>query len=898
MTDGPSRSARLANAIRAARALIDALGLDIEAAASNQAISADLREEVRKALLDERVIRLRDPVLLEDKARHHVEWLQSIDREAWYYWPRLRSYLIDAKAWPEPTVRSVDDATDRILGAMENPTEGAEFSTRGLVVGYVQSGKTANYTALIAKAVDCGYRLVIVLTGIHNSLRLQTQHRLTRELVGVDKGVPVGVGRPAADRDWHTFTSTDLYGDFDPGNANAAALSGSNPVMIVAKKNAPVLERLLDWLKTTSEKTRQLVPTLLIDDESDLASVNTGGNRPPADAYAEEDEQDQCEAEARPTRINGQIRTMLALFGRVAYVAYTATPFANVLIDHRAVDSEAGEDLYPRSFICALPRPHGYYGAEDIFGTDSTDGLDVIRQVPEDDVALLVPRRQADAPIFQPTVPLSLSQAIRDFALAGAARACRGDASEPATMLIHTSYYTAVQQALTKLVQEHVSDLRDEWRYARNKGLLRSLRERWENDFRPVIVGTGVGPDCPFGDLANAIGPFLEQVQVRQVNSASEDQLDYVRDPSLKVVVVGGNRLSRGLTLEGLLVSYFVRSSRTYDTLMQMGRWFGYRKGFVDLTRIYTTATLESWFRDLAVVEHELREEIAQYDQVKLTPLDLGVKIRRHSSMLITSPLKMQAAQIIRISFSGDLLQTITFPFHDLVWLRGNIRAARTFLSSLGRPAEGRGTSRPLWQGVPYRQVVGFLQQYQMDPNALRVRSDMIRNYIARQAEHNELADWTVAVLGLAHEDPKLGSIGLGVTGSPEVAMMDRSRLRNQNSLKVITSPDDQKLGLTVTQRSEAERISREKGIELPAAYRRVRDPRQGVLMIYPISRYSGHSSKRKPGSTREPIYADPSRGEDIIGLAFIFPYSDSDATVEYVVGPVGAEVAPCSPIT
>jgi hypothetical protein len=890
MSDQSIRAAKLETAVRIARTLMDALGIDIDAAVRNEAIPAELRDKVREALAAEGVIRLRDPLLVEDQARQHTPWLPAIDREKWYYWPRLRTYLIDGRAWPEPTVRSVDDVTDRILGAMESPGM-TEFSTKGLVVGYVQSGKTANYTALIAKAVDCGYRLVVVLTGIHNSLRLQTQYRLTEELVGVDRGKPVGVGRPAADREWHTFTGTYLSGDFNPGHANAAALSGPSPVLIVAKKNAPVLDHLLQWLRTTQPETRRLIPTLVIDDEADLASVNTGGNTPPADADAAEDEQDTYEEQARPTRINEQIRTLLSLFGRVAYVAYTATPFANVLIDHRAVDYAAGEDLYPRSFICALPRPYGYYGAEDIFGANDSDGLDVIRQVPEEEVALLVPRRQADAPVFAPAIPPSLKEAIRDFALAGAARASRGDAGEPATMLIHTSYYTAVQQALTRLVQCEVRSLRDEWRYARHKGLLGALMERWETDFRRVIVSTDVNPDCSFADLFEHIGPFLELVQVRQVNSASEDELDYVKDPSLKVVVVGGNRLSRGLTLEGLLVSYFVRSSRTYDTLMQMGRWFGYRKGYVDLTRIFTTPTLEQWFRDLAVVEQELREEIAQYDQRKLTPLDLGVKIRKHSSMLVTSPLKMQAAQSIHISFSGDLIQTINFPFSDRDWLARNIDATQAFLSSLGRPCQGFGTSRPIWRAVGCERVLSFLQEYQMDATAVRVRADMIRNYIARQVGQAELTSWLVAVMGLTHEDPELGGVNLGVVGSPTIAMMERTKLAHQNSFKVITSPDDQRIGLSDEQLRHAQKISQERGIQLPRAHRALRSPEEGVLLLYPISRCSGYKLRNKSGGTREPIYVDPDQGENVIGAAIIFPYSQNASAVEYVVGPVGIGV-------
>ena len=703
--------------------------------------------------------------------------------------------MIDRKGWPEIVVRSVDRTTDIVLAALENPVGDFDFKTRGLIVGYVQSGKTANYSALIAKAADNGYRLIIVLSGIHNSLRQQTQRRLTAELVGLEDGRAVGVGPPPAERQWHTFTSSLLNGDFNPGLASATALFGPNPVLIVAKKWVSVLTQMIDWFNRAQRDLVESIPTLIIDDEADQASVNTGGDRPP-DADG-----DDAEAhEVAPSRTNELIRRLVNRFHRVAYVAYTATPFANILIDPNAVDTRAGEDLYPRSFIIALPKPPEYFGAEEIFGLaqdgdgSGPAGLDVIRRVDDADIALLVPARRADVDTFEPELPQSLVAAIEDFILAGSARIQRGDGPEAATMLVHTSYRRSIQGRLTEAVVLTVDRMREHWRYFRSRGLEARLRNRWEEDFRRVTRSIDAPRECEFDELIEPISVFFEQLQVRQINSGSLDELDYEREPSLKVIVIGGNRLSRGLTLEGLLVSYYVRAAGNYDTLMQMGRWFGYRNRYVDLTRIYTTERLEQWFRDLATVELEVREDIRRYELEGLTPLEFGVRIRRHPAMMVTSPLKMQHARTLEVSFSGTLRQTINFPFDDTDWLRRNLELTRQFLSSLGAPDHWR-PGQPMWSHVGWREIVEFLNHYEMDETATQVKAAPMLSYIRRQAALGELTEWVVAVMGQSRTDANLGQLEVGIDGEP-INAIKRTRVKGTSTLKAITSLPDQEVGL------------------------------------------------------------------------------------------------------
>jgi hypothetical protein len=887
------------DALGLARVAMRVANLDPEAAVASQPlIPEEMRDDVRAALEREAqahgAIRIADLRMIEESRDHH-EWLRDVDRQGWVYWPRLRQLLI-SRGWPPPVVQSIDDATDRILGSLENPSGDRDFDRRGLVVGYVQSGKTANYSALIAKAADTGYRLFIVLTGIHNQLRQQTQRRLNAELVGNEPG---GVPPPADDRRrWLTFTTTDLlYGDFAPGNVDTAALAGGQPALIVAKKNARVLRRLNEWLATLPTTIRETLPVLVIDDEADQASPNTRSNRPfPADEDGDDPEDMQLLAESPPSRINELIRGLLNGFPRVAYVGYTATPFASVLIDHQAEDRVVGADIYPRSFIVDLPRPHDYYGPERIFGTgDDADsrGMDVIRRVSDDDLHVLVPHGRDDAQDFEPQLPDSLRAAIDSFVLAGAARYQRGDGDEPATMLIHTTHYTRVQQRLHEVVSEYMTDLRDEWRYNWQHGLEDRLRDLWERDFRPVTRSEDVGADVGFSEIREHIGSLLEHpVETVQLNSASEDILDYNRDTSLKVVVVGGNRLSRGLTLEGLLVSYYVRRANAYDTLMQMGRWFGYRTNYADLTRIYTTADLEQWFRDLVFVEEEVRADIRRYAEEGLNPLDFGVRIRRHPALLVTDRLKMRAARDERMSFAGQLEQSVVFPFGDRDWLLANIDVTAEWLQTLHDPDGGGQEGQPMWRDVHWHRVVDLLRSYQVDPSAARFNPEVVQllsDFIRRQADQGELVRWVVGVMGLPTRADRLRDISLRIDGAPTVNLIERTRLRDTNSLGVITSPSHLGLGLSEEQR---ERARTDSGAPSGKRLREVRDPSEGLLLIYPISRFSGwDGTENVARNERRPIYADPAAAAaaaDIIGIAIAIPPSSTAATVEYVVGTVG----------
>lgn len=871
-------------ALRTARTLLD-LGFRLEAVLANSLISAEHRDFVRAELAREQnqtLIPARS--IVADPTRN--DWLAQLDRLTWFYWPALRTYLL-ARGWDGVQLRSLDDSSDRILRQLAPPTQD-EFDIRGLVLGYVQSGKTASFTAVIAKAADAGYRLVIVLSGIDNSLRRQTQIRLNRELVGYADNRSGAVHLPPIGRQWHQFTSEDWAGDFRAGHANYAALQGSQPVLLVVKKNGAVLRRLHAWLDAAPEEVRRALPVLVIDDEADQASVDTRGS------YQVDEEQPDAEEYEPPSRINGLIRELLGKFRRCAYVAYTATPFANILIPHDTADPRAGNDLYPKDFIIDLPKPNGYFGAEELFGRldpetgGEVGGIDIVREVGDEDLAALGVGQ----------VPEILEAAILDFVLAGAARAQRGQSERAATMLVHTSPLIAQQGAIRGLVAIRFGELRDEWRYDRDRRIQEILRQRWETEFRPVTRARHVDRDVAFAEIEPHLGAFFEAVQVREINSATGEALDYEREPELKAIAVGGNRLSRGLTLEGLLVSFFVRRSVMYDTLMQMGRWFGFRGGYDDLTRIYTSAELAGWFSDLALVEHRLREDLRVYEEQGLTPYQVGMRISLHPTMQVTSALKRRFASATTIaqSYSGQLEQTFKFPLRRLddlaVLAEENLQATRTFLSSLG--GADWTEKGPVWTGRSAEEVVAFLRAFELDEQVRNVSLPLICAYIERLAALGsgaELVRWTVAVRGRESLDPELGEAQWNVAGG-RIRQISRTRQRHTDSLGVITSPGDEALGLGEEART-AMQARQDAGETENRAARLSRPPEEGLLLLYPISRYSGYELRdpARANGNREPLYPDARepRARDLIGMALSFPESRHPQRVEaYLEGTAG----------
>jgi hypothetical protein len=854
-------------------------------------------------------------------------WFADHDPTTGYHWRRLHEYLLTAMNRSETVVDSLDKETDRILEMLEDPRPGGPpFRVKGLVIGYVQSGKTANFSALAAKAFDAGYKVVIVLSGLHNSLRRQTQLRLEDELglVATSPARPT-VGLAADDQKIIGLTTAQRFGDFNQGTSDPNIL-GTVRTLLVMKKNASILRRLDSWL---APRTPLDTPVLIIDDEADQASINTGGNRP--DDEGDEDpptatgadltaadidpadgsgavtlSRRTLELETDPSIINGLIRGLMDRMRRVAYVGYTATPFANVLITHDAHDRQVGGDLYPSDFIVSLPRPPGYVGAEILFGRgavadDTADvvGVNVVRPIPDWEADSLLPRRGEQPPT---SLPSTLEQALLDFVLAAAARDTRTGQRNAAAMLIHASQLTAQQANLARLVEDRVATLKRQWIYNMPAGAVRTqLRERWEQEFVPVTRAMRPGWEVGFEVIEPAIDALLRDLPVLQLHNRSTDELDYERTPLLRAVLIGGNKLSRGLTLEGLLVSYYVRRANAYDTLLQMGRWFGYREDYLDLTRLYTTTALADDFRDLATYEEELRQEVRLYEQLGKTPDDFGPRISTHPSMAITAGPRMGSARAVSYNYSATIQQTSAFELRNKAWLQHNLDATRRLFATLGDAAvESDGdTGRRKWCDVDWQLIYNFLDDYRTFGGSTRFVSRLVREYLHTQAtRHDELTRWTVALRGLLAVDVKLGTEDLHLADGALTACIRRSReAASDTSIGTLVNPisragrGDEDIDLDDEQVAAARAQAASGQLSYPVALRQQRSPRHGLLVVYPISRYSGpvNGTDGQEEAGKQPLFRDAERdGVTVIGIAASFPASNTADKRSYVVGSAG----------
>lgn len=605
------------------------------------------------------------------------EWYSNLKIQDNFFWSRYKDYLINHSSISRISINLLDDITlPDIMNCLGNPNEALDKPRlrRGLIIGDVQSGKTATYTGLICKAADAGYKVVILLTGITENLRRQTQERIDEGIVGItlkkegkiEKYPRVGVGLDNKQIKATSVTST--LNDF-VGNCNkiTMSLASNSLVLFVIKKNVSVLQRLFNWLREQNidpVKGYVNVPMLLIDDEADNASVNT-----------RKDETD-------PTRTNKLIRQICNLFMNSTYVGFTATPFANVFIDPDSVDAMQHADLFPEHFIYALEAPSNYVGADKIFYPEGIfyHNLRYITDITEPDYASEEYKDLVQNNLevlnsgtfyykhkkeWDGILPDSLRESILCFCLANVVRDLRGQSKEPRSMLVNMSRFIHVQKVITGHVAECFeavfNDIRVNFNEDASKNhhlpLYGELRSLWEKHFSQVN-------DVTFARVSQkaTLLAALEKIEVKMVNGSKQSaSLNYKENPSLRVIAIGGLALSRGLTLEGLMVSYFYRNTATFDVLMQMGRWFGYRRGYEDLFQIWTSHTSALWYAEVAKASAELKNDIREMFDQQLTPKDFGIKVRDNCDELqITASNKMRTAvsKDMMYSFYGNIYDT------------------------------------------------------------------------------------------------------------------------------------------------------------------------------------------------------------------------------------------------
>ncbi len=787
--------------------------------------------------------------------------------ESWYPGPRdedrnwsgLVEILRD-EGWNDDMLRDLDNSSTKVVANLPNPAGVGEYQCRGLVLGYVQSGKTTNFTAVIAKAADAGYRFFIVLSGIHDALRQQTQDRLNEQIWEPHSGM------------WHRLTNEN---DFRPtDNVDALLTTQNQRVLAIVKKNGPRLRALKRWLFEARPELLAACPILIIDDEADQATVNT------------------AKPDRQPTRINGLIRDIVNKVPKSAYVGYTATPFANVLIDPQDY-----EDLYPRDFIVDLPRPDVYIGPEAIFGREQLDfdeaevgddGHDFVRSVPDTEIDDLRPKGAAKRHEFEPKITDSLENALRYFLMGTAARRIRGKGNRHATALVHTSQHIDVHQRTAEAIKDHLGSLRA--RMARqDPGLLASLERQWTDECERITAADFGLDDVAWDEVLTELPAVAEAVEVITDNSRSTERLSFNDENPRVIVAVGGNTLSRGLTLEGLAVSFFVRTASAYDTLLQMGRWFGYRNGYADLTRIWMTDEMRAWFHHLATVEQEIRYDIERLETEHLTPEQLGVRIRTHPTLAITAAAKMQNAKRAEASYAGRRLQTILFNHLDRDWLTENIEAGRSLVSA-SADAERRDTGGiTVIKGVDSHHIVGFLAAYNFHENSRDLDGELISRYILGRREDGELLTFNIAVMGRTSPSDYLGELDLGL-GKP-TCCINRSRLNviggsTYADIKALMSRNDRVIDLDLPAEEIGPDVSPARLAQLrsPAAQGGMGDG-SGLLLFYPVSRDS-QPVRDSVKNTRVALGAV----EHVLGVGLAFPESRSrTANVDYVTADVAA---------
>lgn len=821
--------------------------------------TGDLRNIITEAMISVDTRMGAGVSLVDVAAKHDDQWVRKREYITWTYSGAYENFLLK-DGWSPRLVQSLSDVTSRILGHLQDPiSEGTTWNRRGLVIGHVQSGKTANYTGLIARAADAGYKFIIVIAGIHNNLRKQTQERIDEAFIGRSSdpedrrslGVGLDPGYP------HPATLTNINEDF---NKNTAAKSGwkindfSKPIILIIKKNVTTLTALHKWLKAlNAEGDGRIsdVPMLLIDDEADNASINT--NKEDFD----------------PTRTNAMIRRILGLFAKSCYVGYTATPFANIFINPDAYDDDVREELFPRDFIYCLDAPTTYFGAEKVFLDDKTS-QSIVK--PIDDCEDFLPyRHKRDDPV--PELPPSLYRALDEFIVARAIRNLRGQTGKHCSMMINVSRFVPVQQAVRDFLSLREKAMREAVRV--NYLMPESVSstnihmQRLKQAFDAEYADAGF----TWPEVKTALNSVFDHLHLYVINSKSDEVLDFTRyekeGVGLTAIAVGGLSLSRGLTIEGLTVSYMYRNTKMYDTLMQMGRWFGYRPGFEDLCRVHLSRDSINWYSHIAEAAEELTQQVKRMRRDGLSPKDFGLYVRSHpDSLLITAANKMRSGQEVTVeqSFSGRLRESYVVSTDPGVNARNFDLIAEQWRGGFGgRPEEDTGKGL-IFRDVPIAVVEDFLTRFEGHSTFAGIKSDVV-TYLERIAEKRPLTDvllispgGTPGASGPFTLNNQVRVVG---KGQPDGTAWRLNKDR-------VASRGDEKLGLDDAQRKDAEALAGGEdgtGAVSDTHYRMVRN--RPLLMI--------HSLEPRDGAVAGPIAA--------FGVSF--PYGDYLTTINVVVNKV-----------
>ena len=682
------------------------------------------------------------------QARPGQSILADYEQANWYddrkaeiqqnFWTRYKNYLIDEKHFSPNVVSTLGNDTldQKLMNYILDPKAdyGKPVLKRGLIIGDVQSGKTSTYIGFICKAADAGYKVFILLTGTIESLRKQTQERVEEGFIGIDMsanttgGKRVGVGLD--NKPIHAMALTSRASDFR-GNSNKIAMSlgkDKDAVVFVIKKNTTTLTKLTKWLidLNADPRTHKIdMPMLMIDDEADNASINTSSDK--------ED----------PTKINKLIRKLADVFTKSNYVGFTATPFANVFIDPETTEKMETHDLFPEDFIVALPTPSNYIGPTRIFPKDAEFHSQLVYitdagREEEDGYSFYFEHKKD----WKGKLPESMTDAIYAFYLANAIRDLRGDQREHRSMLINISRFVKVQKYIKEIVEKIHAEAYRSLKYNLSSDFELSMKDPVLNRIYKVWQSQYEKCGFTWDEVAAALFDAMEKIQIKVVNSSrSSEKLEYPKNESLRVIAIGGLALSRGLTLEGLIISYFYRNTCTYDVLMQMGRWFGYRRGYEDLFRIWTHKASAEWYAEIADATEKLKEDMVLMRDLGQKPRDFGIRVRNNSTDLnITAYNKMRNAtdEFDVSSYFGSIVETPYLRF-DVEAQKNNFRAVTDLVSeclSRGYRFERRATGsgrkgRYVLSDVPKELIVELIDRLSISKYSSYFNTKQISEFLS-----------------------------------------------------------------------------------------------------------------------------------------------------------------------
>ena len=836
--------------------------------------------------------------------------LNDYDQDEWYseikdkleqrFWSRYKDYLIDEKHFSPNIVSKLGNETldQDLMNCLLNPNFETDVPIfrKGLVIGDVQSGKTSTYIGLICKAADAGYKVFILLTGTIESLRRQTQERVEEGFIGIEmsdtEGKRVGVGLDNQPITATAFTSR--ANDFT-GNSGkiAVALQNFNAVVFVIKKQKDVLKKLTKWLKNLNadKLTGKInIPMLMIDDEADNASINTSKDR--------ED----------PTTINRLIRDLANLFTRSTYVGFTATPFANVFIDPETTEDMENQDLFPEDFIVALPTPSNYIGPEKIFAESGEYHSQLVyitdAGVEENDGFSFYFKHKKE---WEGELPDSLRDSIYAFYIVNAIRDLRGDSKAHRSMLINMSRFVKVQKFIRSQVEEIHDEAYREIKYnlshdfeeSMKSPVLQRIYSVWERHFSHT--------EFDWDDIVDVLYDSVEPIMIKVVNSSKgTDKLVYPENEGIRVIAIGGLALSRGLTLEGLIISYFYRNTCTYDVLMQMGRWFGYRRGYEDLFRIWTHRASAEWYAEISQATEELKADMRLMNERHMRPKDFGIRVKNDADDLqITAANKMRNSSVeyLTLSYFGNIIETPYLVFDPEKQMM-NYRKTVNFLESLvsagfsfdsRKPV--RGKDRLMILDVPKERIADFITSLAISNYNGHFNPSQISQFILN-CDESCLDLFDIAIIEGSKSDTEIEVAGkkiMTIFRSGCSASEEENRL-NIGRRGKLGGPGDGLTGITDTSDRTTEEIVEEAKARFREDYKITKKKDFSETSTYPGITWFKYIKDRKPLLI---IYFVDLEGQDIqipvfdrlkqsmkglpsVGLAIGFPANDRASVFQF----------------